>query len=559
MKLCPRCAEPYADEASFCPLDGTELVRSTDPLLGRTLAARYRLVRRIGGGGMAVVYLARHVMIERLSAIKILRPDLGMDASKRERFLREARAVNRINHPNIVEITDFGEDGGLVFLVMEYVDGESLLAALKAGAFDWERAARIAIQIASALGRAHEQGVIHRDLKPENVLLMPRADGEFVKLTDFGIAKIVDAPALTLSPQRFGTPGYIPPETLEGEAASARGDLYSLGVVLYEMLTGTLPFDAKSPIDLLLLPSKQDPIKPSARKEGIPTALEDLVLRMIARKPENRPRDAFTVCAALEAALAGTAPPSTGADRVKGQLASPGGPPSGGRREAPEPSNDAPPSAPAPSARSWLAVELEAHPLDELGDRWQSTLSALEGRIERTARQRGNAAAGVRRARELKEIAHALVVSLDRAKGAVAAHQAIVDAIEVRGRDFRSAIGHAIDALSRDRSRERAELDAISTRRAGIRAELGASTEAQSEPLIWEAAALQAQETRSLALESDLGFQIETLQRQLEAQNEQIERELVQATGMLEGALSGMRRITGELVRTLADAAAAIA
>src|SRR5580698_5500311 len=139
MKLCPRCAEPYADDAGFCPLDGTELVRSTDPLLGRTLAARYRLVRRVGGGGMAVVYLARHVMIERLSAIKILRQDLGMNASQRERFLREARAVNRINHPNIIEITDFGEDGRLVFLVMEYIEGASLASLVRHNALPWKR------------------------------------------------------------------------------------------------------------------------------------------------------------------------------------------------------------------------------------------------------------------------------------------------------------------------------------------------------------------------------------------------------------------------------------
>ena len=115
MKLCPRCAEPYADDAGFCPFDGTALSRDPDPFVGRTLAARYRLIRRLGSGGMAVVYLARHVMIERLSAIKILRQDLGMNVSHRERFLREARAVNRINHPNIVEITDFGEDGGSYF------------------------------------------------------------------------------------------------------------------------------------------------------------------------------------------------------------------------------------------------------------------------------------------------------------------------------------------------------------------------------------------------------------------------------------------------------------
>src|SRR5580658_8063210 len=137
MKLCPSCEESYPDDAGFCPFDGSALVRSTDPLLGRTLAARYRLVRRLGTGGMAVVYLARHVMIERLSAIKLLRQDLGMSPSHRERFLREARAVNRINHPNIVEVNDMGEDGGLVYLVMEYVEGQSLHEALAQGRFPW--------------------------------------------------------------------------------------------------------------------------------------------------------------------------------------------------------------------------------------------------------------------------------------------------------------------------------------------------------------------------------------------------------------------------------------
>jgi len=559
MKLCPRCAEPYAEDASFCPLDGTELERSTDPFLGRTLAARYRLVRRVGGGGMAVVYLARHVMIERLSAIKILRQDLGMNVAQRERFLREARAVNRINHPNIVEITDFGEDGGLVFLVMEYVEGESLQSALKKGAFDWVRAARIAIQAASALGRAHELGVIHRDLKPENVLLVPRTEGEFVKLTDFGIAKIVDAPALTFSEQRFGTPGYIAPEAVEGAPATARGDLYGLGVILYEMLTGKLPFDAKAPIDLLILPSKQDPVKPSARTTGIPPAVEDLVLRMIARRPEDRPRDAFAVCASLEAIL--TAEQQAPAAVAAGPESVPQPPraaAAGGASAPADPATEeAPPSSVSP--RSWLAVELEARPIDELADRWQTTLATLKERIERTAAQRGNAAAGVRRARDLAEVASALMSSLDRAKAAVAQHQAVVDALDARGREFRGSVGHAIDALSRDRSRERAELDAIAARRAGIRIELAVSTPAQGESLIWEAAALQAQESRSLVLEKDLGFQIETLQRQLEAQNEQVERELAQAAGMLEGALSGMRRITGELVRTMAEAASAIA
>jgi len=269
MKLCARCSESFADDAAFCPFDGAELTRSSDPLVGRTLAARYRLIRPLGSGGMALVYLAKHVMIDRLSAIKVLRRDLAMSASHRERFLREARAVNRINHPNIVEITDLGESDGLVFLVMEYVEGESLIAALRRGRFAWPRAARVAAHIASALARAHDVGIIHRDLKPENVLLGQRAGEEFVKLTDFGIAKILDAPALTFSEQRFGTPGYIAPEYAEGAPAGPLGDLYALGVVLYEMLTGTMPFDSRGAA-LLVAPLREAPVKPSVRAEGIP-------------------------------------------------------------------------------------------------------------------------------------------------------------------------------------------------------------------------------------------------------------------------------------------------
>src|SRR5262249_54025023 len=160
---------------------------------------------RLGIGGMSSVYLARHEVIDRLSAIKILRRDLAQNPAHRERFLREARAVNRINHRNIVEITDYGEADGTVYLVMEYVQGESLLGNLARGAFPWPRAVKVAIQIASALGRAHQAGVIHRDLKPENVMLTRPDDQagvtmyeeqDLVKLMDFGIAKLVDAPAI---------------------------------------------------------------------------------------------------------------------------------------------------------------------------------------------------------------------------------------------------------------------------------------------------------------------------------------------------------------------------
>jgi serine/threonine protein kinase len=551
MKLCPRCAEPYADDAGFCPFDGTALSRDPDPFVGRTLAARYRLVRRLGSGGMAVVYLARHVMIERMSAIKILRQDLGMNVSHRERFLREARAVNRINHPNIVEITDFGEDGGLVFLVMEYVEGESLQSALVAGRFDRIRAVRIALQIAAALGRAHELGVIHRDLKPENVLLLPRGGTDFAKLTDFGIAKIVDAPAITFTEQRFGTPGYIAPEYIDGEPATALGDLYALGVVTYQMVTGVLPFDAKLPVELLAAALQGVPVKPSVRTPGVPADLEELILRMIARRPEDRPRDAHAIHDALGAVLRRLSGEGPAPDLPPGQLQPPSDP-----QDLTATVVDRPPESVLPSPNSWLASELAARPPGEVAERWHKTLADLERHVEAAGRTKG-ASDGVRRARDLSEGARSLLASLEKAKSAVAEHQTLVDALEARGRSFRATLGHAIDALSRDRSRELAHLEAIAALRGGIREELAAvpGDARQRETLAWESAAVQAEENRARAMAADLNYQIETLQRQLEAQNGELEAELAQASGMLEGGLSAVRRITGELVRTMADVA----
>jgi serine/threonine protein kinase len=544
MKLCPRCSESFADDASFCAFDGAGLTRSSDPLVGRTLSARYRLVRPLGSGGMALVYLAKHVMIDRLSAIKVLRRDLAMSASHRERFLREARAVNRINHPNIVEITDLGESDGLVFLVMEYVEGESLIAALRRGRFAWPRAARVAAQIASALARAHDVGIIHRDLKPENVLLGHRAGEEFVKLTDFGIAKILDAPALTFNEQRFGTPGYIAPEYAEGAPAGPLGDLYALGVVLYEMLTGTMPFDSRGAA-LLVAPLREAPVKPSVRTEGIPAEVEELVLRLIARQPGDRPRDAFAVVDALGdilRRLSGSArPPSPDDDEGRPSLVTTLA------------------EGPAASFRAQLTAEIATLPTAEIAARWHGMVTELTHHIDAAMAERGDSA-GARRARELSSQATDLVVSLERAKATVAEHQSRVDRLETHGRAFRGTLGHAIDSLSRDRSRERAHLDAIEARREGIDLDItltGVDAVAR-EVIVWEQAALEAEEGRAHLVEQDLRYQLEALQRQLATQNEQLDAELADATGMLEGALSALRRMTGELIRTIEEAASAV-
>lgn len=551
MKLCPRCNEPFADEAGFCPYDGAELAKSPDPYLGRTLAARYRLVRRLGTGGMAVVYLARHVMIERLSAIKLLRQDLGMSPGHRERFLREARAVNRINHPNIVEITDFGEDSGLTFLVMEYVEGPSLHEMLSGGRFGWARAARIAMQLASALGRAHEQGVVHRDLKPENVLVTARAGEDFVKLGDFGIAKILDAPAITIGEARFGTPGYIAPEVVEGQAATPAADLYALGVVLYNMATGVMPFDARG-ADLLVAALREAPVKPSDRFGDLPAELEELMLRMIARAPGDRPRDAFVVHDAL-------------ADIVRRLGKTSKAPPAPSR--APDPEEQTIPALAGQASdargdtppRSELTAQLAALPTAEIAARWHGMISELGRQID-AARGRGENDPAVVRATQLAGDARGLVASLERAKAAVAEHQARVDRLEAQGRAFRGMLGGAIDALSRDRSRELAHLDAIASRRIRITESASApSLDPRSqETLVWEREALQTEERRARSVVDDLGYQIEQLKQQLARQNEQHDTDLAEASGRLEGALAALRRMTGELVRTIEEAATAV-
>ncbi len=303
MKVCPRCSELYPDDAAHCPKDGTSLRTVLDPLIGKTVGGRFRLIQRLGTGGMSSVYLARHVLIDRLMAIKTLRRDLARDPVQRDRFLREARAVNRINHDNIVEISDFGEtDDGLVYLVMEYVPGEPLLKLLSDGPMAILRALDIAEQCANALGRAHQMGVIHRDLKPENILIVQRKDRrDFVKLLDFGIAKILDAPSLTGSQQIFGTPGYIAPEYIQSTDIDGRSDLYSLGCILYELVTGALPFDYEYPGDLLVKHVTEPPIRPSLRHPEIEPSVEEFLLRCLEKNPDNRFRDAFHFNAELRA------------------------------------------------------------------------------------------------------------------------------------------------------------------------------------------------------------------------------------------------------------------
>jgi serine/threonine protein kinase len=591
VKVCSKCSESYVNDVAACPVDGTELKKTNDPYLGRTIAARYRLIRRLGVGGMATVYLARHVMIDRLSAIKILRQDFSLNPTHRERFLREARAVNRINHRNIVEITDCGETDGVAFLVMEYVDGWTLHQELGGGALPWARAVRIALQVASALGRAHQMGVVHRDLKPENILLVrPVREGrgslpsstddetDYVKLTDFGIAKIVDAPALTFSEHLFGTPGYIAPECIEGLPVDRRTDIYALGVVIYEMVTACLPYDARG-ADLLTAALVSAPISPRTRVPGIPADLESLVLAMLSKSKDRRPTDAFVVQDALAnlikregelgpAFVSPGTPVGTDSSPTLIELSMEVSPEECISPESLSGWSDGRVSPQQPGARpspqslaSSLGTEsVSESPPSEVLLRWQSALAELEVSIERARRTLPSGAGSIRyavleRAAALASDAKGQLSAMERAARLSAEHQARVDQIESRGRDFRATLGHAIDELVHHRTRERLHAAAVGALHDVVHQRMRGEREV-AEALVWEAAALGAEAEQAQLEEEDLTHQISTLQSRLEEANVDLDVELAEAAGALEGSLAALRQLTREFMQTLAAAAA---
>jgi serine/threonine-protein kinase len=292
VRKCPQCGGSYDDGIAFCPADGKRTeAPGADSLIGSVIDGRYRVEERIGEGGMGVVYRATHAVLRKPFALKVIRADQATDANIVQRFVREARAASGIGHPNIVNINDFGttSDGSL-YLAMEFLDGMTLAEAMKSGAIPYARALEIFIQIAGALEAAHAQGIVHRDLKPENIFLM-REGGqhEFVKVLDFGIAKVKNAAAkLTSTGLIFGTPHYLSPEQAAGQPVDHRSDIYSLGVIMYEVLAGQLPFAAES-VMALMTKHMFEPA-PSLREAGhaVPSALDAIVGRCLQKKPELR-------------------------------------------------------------------------------------------------------------------------------------------------------------------------------------------------------------------------------------------------------------------------------
>jgi serine/threonine protein kinase len=276
-------------------------------------ADRYRLEHRLGVGGMSTVQLAFDTRLERYVAVKLLAEHLAEDASFVSRFRREALAAARLVHPNVVQVFDFGldEETGRNFIVMEHVDGQSCAEILRdQGARPPEEAVSILVQACRGLDYAHRNGVVHRDVKPGNLL---RSNEGVVKLADFGIAKAAEDSEITKAGSVLGTAAYLSPEQARGEKAGPPADLYALGVVSYQLLTGRLPYEAASLTDLARLQEASPPLSPSDVDPDIPRALGEAVMRALHPLPEGRYEGALEMSDALAAGLAGIAPDPTDA------------------------------------------------------------------------------------------------------------------------------------------------------------------------------------------------------------------------------------------------------
>jgi tRNA A-37 threonylcarbamoyl transferase component Bud32 len=304
--LCPMCGKQFSD-AVYCPTDGVRLVPEHEgqDRVGKTIDDRYRIVRKVGQGGSGEVFEAEHIYIRKRVALKLLRSQLPSRAEAIQRLRREAQATSAIGHPGIVEIEDFGTtEDGVVFMAMEWLEGEPLDVAIERGPMPVERALTIALQVCEALAAAHDAGVIHRDLKPENIFLTRTPAGEQAKILDFGVAKVTTEDArLTATGMVVGTPYYIAPEQAAGRDVDGRSDIYAVGVILYEMLTGTLPFTASNAMAVVRMHLEQEPQPPRKRApaQGIPVEVEAVILRCMTKKPAGRYESARALADALRA------------------------------------------------------------------------------------------------------------------------------------------------------------------------------------------------------------------------------------------------------------------
>ncbi|MCC6213304.1 MAG: protein kinase [Polyangiaceae bacterium] len=494
-----------------------------DPALGKVIAGRYRLEARVGEGGMGIVYRARHVLIDRVVAVKLIRPDLRGETHLRAWMLREARAANRVDHAHIIDIHDIGEtDDGELYLVMEFLVGTPLSNELAKGPLTLNRAVDVLEQMGAALARAHDLGVVHRDLKSDNILLTHRGGRkDFVKILDFGLAALAHDPRLAPKGAVFGTPEYMSPEQARGEQAGPASDLYALGVLFFEMLTGQLPFKSSDRETLLEMQRTAPAPRPSVVKKDCHPVAERIVMRLLEKEARKRYRDGHHLLEELKS-LQRSLPSMSWDKEGGGDTSTPAAPP------------------PPPPPRTL--------PVTEWGAR-----AGLFARMMSRAYPSGNAP---------PELAAALASLWDHAakanilEGEVASHTRRLEALERRGRALRAEIGRKVEELAQEESRSLRDAAAYAEEEETARRELGRAQAQAQEKLaladqaerggagtraVYEAAGfagamveakkqwMQTREARRTGREAtarDLRRQIEELRSQLARYAEALEEDL---------------------------------
>ncbi len=454
MKTCTQCKMRHPNEATYCFVEGGELVELPDPRIGTVLAGRYVIDEVIGEGGMATVYRAHHKLVDRPVAVKIMNPMLASDPIVRERFRREARSAQKLAHPNIIEIFDQGDtEDGTCYIVMELLRGESLAAVVGHGRLEVDRAIHVMIQIARGIARAHDLEVIHRDLKPENIFLCRRDDGsDLVKLLDFGIAKSRQDSRLTGQGELFGTPQYMAPERILGNDTGGSSDIYALGVVFFEMLSGELPFNAPD-IATFFVKHMNEPARSlQALNSRIPAALDELVGKMLAKDPKDRPVDAHRIHQDLLELLR--------------------------EREV-----AAPPTAESEPLSAAAPITLAAGAADQWARRiyvFEQMLSQAFGHKQRAPSELTGLLDEVNTG--VREVVRLRAESLEA--------QRTLEAIDLRGREKRSQLGFAVDQLGTDGSKSKEDLRTAHVAQKHAEDECKAARErfhlAHKEVVIWE-------------------------------------------------------------------------
>jgi serine/threonine-protein kinase len=414
--------------------------RKNDPYLGKTVAGRYRLEARLGEGGMGVVYRARHVLIDRVVALKLIRPDLRSETHLRAWMLREARAANRVDHAHIVQIHDVGEtEDGELYLVMEYLVGTALSAECAKGQMPIERAVDVIEQMCAALARAHDLGVVHRDLKSDNIMLTVQGGRrDFVKILDFGLAALTRDARLAPKGAIFGTPEYMAPEQARGEDATPLCDLYALGILFFEMLTGQLPFRSNDRETLLEMQRSAQPPRPTTIRADIQPQAEAIILRLLEKDSSKRFRDGHHLQEELKAF----------------QRSLPSKLLENSQSEAPA-VVPPPPPAPSPGVQEWgtRAANFQrtlarAYPNGRVPPDLQTAIDTLWETASRASRLEGELASQSRK----------------------------LDATERRGRALRAELGRKVEELATEESRALREAGDWRDRARGVEQELRAAS-----------------------------------------------------------------------------------